>query len=114
MVSLHRMVPRIRVDHGPRGLGKTSLLRQVQRVADHRGAGNGGLRETLNRLSVTMSVGVPGVAQVSTARAAQPSEDTLRPTVQDFKDALLAFMSTALRQGRTGVVMLVRRSRTLT
>ncbi|RNI24906.1 ATP-binding protein [Flexivirga caeni] len=33
MSSLGRLVPRIRVDHGPRGVGKTSLLRQAEQRA---------------------------------------------------------------------------------
>lgn len=33
MTALGRLVPRIRVDHGPRGVGKTSLLRQVEQRA---------------------------------------------------------------------------------
>lgn len=33
MAALGRLVPRIRVDHGPRGVGKTSLLRQVEQRA---------------------------------------------------------------------------------
>lgn len=38
MVDLQRLVGRIRVEVGPRGLGKTSLLREVQRRAEARGA----------------------------------------------------------------------------
>ncbi len=38
MIQLQRLVPRIRVDHAPRGVGKTSLLRQVQRRAESLGA----------------------------------------------------------------------------
>lgn len=38
MTSLGRLVPRIRVDHGPRGVGKTSLLRQVEQRARARGS----------------------------------------------------------------------------
>jgi hypothetical protein len=38
MIDLKRLVGRIRVDLGPRGLGKTSLLREMQRRADARGA----------------------------------------------------------------------------
>ncbi|MDQ4503825.1 ATP-binding protein [Sinomonas sp. ASV322] len=36
LVDLHRLVGRIRIDHAPRGFGKTSLLRQYQRHADAR------------------------------------------------------------------------------
>ncbi|MGC5224435.1 ATP-binding protein [Micromonospora sp. DT81.3] len=38
LVDLGRLVGRIRVDHAPRGLGKTSLLRQYQRRAREREA----------------------------------------------------------------------------
>jgi len=33
MTATGRLVPRIRVDHGPRGVGKTSLLRQIEQRA---------------------------------------------------------------------------------
>lgn len=38
MVDLQRLVGRVRVDVAARGIGKTSLLREVQRRADARGA----------------------------------------------------------------------------
>ncbi|MCW2131290.1 hypothetical protein B0G38_000432 [Arthrobacter sp. VKM Ac-2550] len=38
LIDLGRLVGRIRIDHAPRGLGKTSLLRQYQRRAKERGA----------------------------------------------------------------------------
>lgn len=38
LTELHRLVGRIRVDHAPRGLGKTSRLRQAQRIGEDRGA----------------------------------------------------------------------------
>ena len=38
MAALGRLVPRIRVDHGPRGVGKTSLLRQIEQRAQAKGA----------------------------------------------------------------------------
>ena len=38
LVDLRRLVGRIRVDHAPRGFGKTSLLREYQRRAQERGA----------------------------------------------------------------------------
>lgn len=37
LADLHRLVPRIRVENGPRGMGKTSLLRHVQRRAESAG-----------------------------------------------------------------------------
>lgn len=37
LADLHRLVPRIRVENGPRGMGKTSLLRHVQQMAESSG-----------------------------------------------------------------------------
>jgi hypothetical protein len=100
MIDLRRLVGRVRVDTAPRGLGKTSLLRQVQRHADDRGAltiwvtageelglvaaigDQIGRRtqswgsETRGRLrelldNLQVTLGVPGVAQVkATVRSA--------------------------------------------
>jgi hypothetical protein len=36
MASTQSLVPRIRIDQGPRGLGKTSMLRVAERVAQER------------------------------------------------------------------------------
>lgn len=38
MTDLQSLVGRIRVDHAARGIGKTSLLREAQRLAETRGA----------------------------------------------------------------------------
>lgn len=38
MTQLQRLVDRIRVDDGPRGMGETSLLRHVQAMAHERSA----------------------------------------------------------------------------
>lgn len=94
MTQLGRLVGRIRVDHGPRGSGKTSLLRHVQHRAEEAGAGTvwvtagadplaaalgeeleraagqwapehrGRVREALGQVEVTAGAGVPGVASV--------------------------------------------------
>jgi hypothetical protein len=94
LVDLRRLVGRIRVDHAARGVGKTSLLREFQRRAEARGvttlwvtAGepqgliaqiceeaarasdvlpHGVRTRLLSRIdSLQVTVGVPGVAQVS-------------------------------------------------
>ncbi|WP_426518374.1 ATP-binding protein [Diaminobutyricibacter sp. McL0618] len=104
LVDLGRLIGRIRVDHAPRGLGKTSLLREYQRRAVSRGvitvwvtAGEGDLvaqiaaeiarvtatwsdtarRRVGARLeSLTMRVGVPGIAGVdATVRSGQAGSD---------------------------------------
>ena len=94
MTQLGRLVGRIRVDHGPRGSGKTSLLRHVQHRAEEAGAGTvwvtagaeplaaalgeellraadrwapehrGRVRDAMGQLAVTAGAGVPGVASV--------------------------------------------------
>lgn len=108
LVDLGRLIGRIRVDHAPRGLGKTSLLRQYQQRAELRGvftiwvtAGEGSslvaqllaeiertapkrrgdaARELAARISeVQLSVGVPGVVSVGASlRAAAPPHDAVR------------------------------------
>jgi len=100
LADLGRLVGRIRVDHAPRGFGKTSLLREYQRRAEARGllsvwvtAGEeAGLvaqictalasatetsgdraRASAGRLeSVELTLGVPGFAQVSGTRSVGP------------------------------------------
>jgi hypothetical protein len=100
LADLGRLVGRIRVDHAPRGFGKTSLLREYQRRAEARGllsvwvtAGEeAGLvaqicpalasatetsgdraRAAVGRLeSVELTLGVPGLAQVSGTRSVGP------------------------------------------
>ena len=35
MASTQQLVPRIRIDRGPRGLGKTSMLRAAEHIAEN-------------------------------------------------------------------------------
>ncbi|RKR76505.1 ATP-binding protein [Frondihabitans australicus] len=94
MVDLGRLVGRIRVDHAPRGFGKTSLLREYQRRAVARGAitawvtagesqgliaqigaaiasataslGDEASTRLLDRIeSLKLTIGAPGIAQAS-------------------------------------------------
>lgn len=104
MVDLRRFVGRIRVDHAPRGFGKTSLLREYQRRALRRdaltvwvtaGERHGLIEQICNAItsateslgevarakirdrveSVALTIGAPGIAQVSgTVRPAPRSE----------------------------------------
>jgi hypothetical protein len=105
LVDLHRLIGRIRVDHAPRGLGKTSLLRQYQLRAKARdvltvwvtageGAGlvvqiaealrretqswKGNSRTKFNGLldALTVSVGIPGIAKVDERSQASFSNHT--------------------------------------
>lgn len=131
LAALHgRFSGRIRVDVGPRGVGKTSLLRRVRDDATSLGlapiyvtAGNGPLtaviadearalleewgsptatREWLDHLSVTL--GVPGFAAV-TAQA-RPSGQRPQAT-RAFRQLVERMAQAALDQGLAGVVLLV-------
>lgn len=129
--ALHgRFSGRIRVDVGPRGVGKTSLLRRVHEDATRLGlaplyvtAGNGHLAaviadearslvqpwgvpsagsEWLDRLSVTLSV--PGVAQVTAETSPEvPSPQATRA----FRELIEQTAKEVLSQGRTGIAVLV-------
>lgn len=94
MLTYRSAIPRIRIDHAPRGYGKTSLLAEITRRAQaagvltlrlvggettlmgemsralDRAAGNwapertGRLRDALRRFDVKLDVGVPGLAHL--------------------------------------------------
>ncbi len=132
LVDLRRLVGRIRVDHAPRGFGKTSLLRQYQRRAQERGvltiwvtAGESsglipqlaaeisrttaGWREEArtavrSRLeSLTVRIGLPGIAGAdATLRAA---EDAPAPPDSRAFEALIR--AAAAGDGHSGLVILI-------
>ncbi len=131
MVGLKRLVGRVRVDTGPRGVGKTSLLRAIQRQAESRNlltvwvtAGDPGrplaaaIADEINtrttswskaarrRLALPLSqlkvsAGVPGVAGVEATLGA-PS-----PPPASFKSLILNAAAGAVDQGRAGLVVLI-------
>src|SRR5689334_12137637 len=101
MIDLRRLVGRVRVDTAPRGLGKTSLLREAQRHADAREAltiwvtagedlglvvsigeeirrrtesWSSDARGRLRQLleHLHLTLGVPGIAQVKASWPAEP------------------------------------------
>lgn len=106
LADLRRLVGRIRVDHAPRGFGKTSLLREYQRRATAHGvltawvtagephglvvqlrqalmAAAGSLDES-SRLrlrahldSVSLTLGIPGVAEVAGTISTLDNDDDL-------------------------------------
>ncbi|MDO5628550.1 MAG: ATP-binding protein [Mobilicoccus sp.] len=124
-----RLAGRIRVDVGPRGVGKTSLLRRAQRAADDLGlatvfvtAGNGALPAVIgdelgasargwdraSRLAdrierVTLTAGVPGVAQVEVAshRSAEPQ------ATRAFRELVIEAADAARANQHRGIVLLV-------
>jgi hypothetical protein len=134
MIDLHRLIGRVRVDTAPRGLGKTSLLREAQRHADGRGAltiwvtageelglitsigqeiqrrTESWASETRGRLRqllehLQVTLGVPGVAQV---KASWPAEhDAPARGVREFQTLIRETVRGALDEGRTGVVLFV-------
>lgn len=132
LTQLQRLVPRIRIDYAPRGVGKTSLLREIQRLADSRSAttlwvtaGEApglfaavaaeaarvlqpvGPESKLARLNdhfgLALQLGVPGIASVTAStRAAAP-----QPTARDLQALLSATVEAARDAGRRAVVLLV-------
>lgn len=129
--ALHgRFSGRIRVDVGPRGVGKTSLLRRVREDATRLGlapiyvtAGNGPLAaviadeartlvhswgapaaasEWLDRVSVTL--GVPGVASVT---AQTHPTAPLPQATRAFRELVEKTAQAALDQGLAGIAVLV-------
>lgn len=133
LTQLQRLVGRIRVDVAPRGLGKTSLLRQAQRNAEALGAltvwvtageeiglvpaiaaeirrrSEGWRAEARNKIrtmvdKLTVTVGVPGVAQVAAewSRTNHPARG-----VREFQELVTQTAHAARRESRTGLVLFV-------
>jgi hypothetical protein len=135
LTELHRLVGRIRVDVGPRGLGKTSLLREVQRRAEARGAitvwvtagegtgllpalageierrSHGWARESRSKLrglldSLSVTVGVPGVAQ-ATASWKKKRSASAPHGVREFEAVIRETAKLAVKERHRGVVLLI-------
>lgn len=134
LVDLQRLVGRIRVEVAPRGLGKTSLLRQAQRNAEARGAMtvwitagediglipaigqeihrriDGWRADTRKRLraaidKLTVTVGVPGVAQLEAEWS--PAHHPPTQGVRQFEDVIRQTAQSAKREHRTGLVIFI-------
>jgi MoxR-like ATPase len=136
LLDLQRLVGRIRVDIAARGIGKTSLLRQVQRRADERGAltvwatagedegliialadeidrrTSGSRSEARGHLrelleQLTVTAGVPGVAQVqATVRPRRPAGDRVRGA-REFEGVVRQTVAAARAEQHGGVVLFI-------
>jgi hypothetical protein len=128
-----RFVPRIHIDHGPRGVGKTSLLREAERIF-------GGYRirtvsitadpnETLVRSilselklvvgasarfkkaalaaieSASVSIGVPGA--LSAGVTIKPVKDLDAASAKHFQRALKATLDSIVGDGDSGLAILI-------
>lgn len=136
MVDLQRLIGRIHVAFGERGIGKTSLLRAYQRLAEERdalciwvtaGEPGGlvaqivdGIREATGSWpqdaaksvrkhvdELTVTVGVPGVASVS-AKSAKSAKNTQNPPVDTVGARALEKLirTTAEDRGRVKALIL--------
>lgn len=134
LLDLRRLLGRVHIDVAARGIGKTSLLRAVQRRAEAQGAltawvtagesggliaaiaaevervstswrGESGkrLRDTLGRLTVTL--GVPGVAQI--AASTTHRHPAAGHGVREFEQLVHAAVAGALKHDRRGFVLFV-------
>lgn len=151
MADLGEFIGRVRVDAAPRGMGKTSILSQVDQLAQGRGAvtvwaaGGAGdsligavadridrqlrawdgerppsrtkhskLRRVLDRLTLKLTVGVPGLAQVEAsldppAKSGAASKGTRRPTdpTLEFEELITETVAAAQAEGHSGLVLLI-------
>jgi hypothetical protein len=128
-----QFVPRIQIDHGPRGVGKTSLLREAQRIfggyhvktvlitADPVenlvqsilselkqvvGTGTRFKNAALEAIdSASLTLGAPGIASV--AVNVKPNTAAMAASAKQFQKALKAALDSVINDGDSGIVILV-------
>lgn len=126
-------VPRIHVDHGPRGVGKTSLLTEARRVfssyhirtvlitADPKedlvlsllsemkqvvGPGGGRRKAALKAIdSASLSIGVPGLANASVT--VKPDKTDTAASAKQFQRAMKATLEAIIGDGDSGLAILI-------
>ncbi|BAX95536.1 hypothetical protein MSTE_00186 [Mycobacteroides stephanolepidis] len=132
MAELGKLIGRIRVDTGPRGVGKTSLLREVQRDSEARGVvtvwvtaggdeplasaiatqirarGAAWKKKSRGRLlravdQVNITAGVPGVAQIGATVKPAP----VAQAESSFKELIVETVTAAREEGHRGLVLLI-------
>ncbi len=135
LAQLQRLVGRIRVDYGPRGRGKTSMLREAQHRADamalltiwatatrsdslikavvdeigrrtSRWDRPKGFLAKLAQFSVKLSAGVPGIASGEIGWVAPPATDA-PIAARAFEEVLVGAVRLATRHNRKGIVILI-------
>lgn len=129
--QLGRLVERIRVDYAPRGLGKTSMLREAQRRAESFDVltlwvtvsrqspviaallaeierrtkhwdRSGALARTLEGVSVKLNLGIPGASgEISWSKPSPSTQHAARA----FEEALSETVRLATLHGKRGVVL---------
>jgi hypothetical protein len=131
LVELRRLIGRIRVDTGPRGLGKTSLLREVQRRAEARGVitiwvTGGGEEPMLRALALEIEDRTSSWSKKARGRLARPVEQlkitagvpgvagieaTFKPSgveqLAGLKSLVVEATQAALGEGHRGLVLLI-------
>ncbi|MBM7024574.1 ATP-binding protein [Clavibacter sp. DM3] len=133
MASDGLFIPRVHVDHGPRGIGKTSLLREAQRIfGGYRirtvlitanpdedlvrsllgelrqvvGTGNRLRKSALEAIdSATVTLGAPGIVQVGVSLT--PERARTAASAKQVQKAIRAAMDAVIHDGDAGIALLI-------
>ena len=133
MASDGLFIPRVHVDHGPRGIGKTSLLREAQRIFGGYGIRTvlitadpdedmvrsllGELRQVVGtgtRLrkaaleaidSATVTMGAPGIVQVGVSLS--PERTRAAASAKQIQRAIRAAIDAVIHDGDAGIAILI-------